>query len=129
MWLDECLGKSRGSFNPIISLCCMEGKVELPFLKHPPQTLQELHSGTEKKSKYFLKNIRAFNGMFAFPSMAGKVDHSINKGGAPPIFCIGGQNCHRIGSLLPLESKKPKFAQLYIYDTENEITNRMESFR
>ncbi|XP_020963738.1 uncharacterized protein LOC107610403 [Arachis ipaensis] len=59
----------------------------------------------------------------------GRVEHSINKGGAPPIFRTGGQNYHRIGSLLPLKSEKPKFAQLYIYDTENEITNRMESFR
>ncbi|XLU71680.1 hypothetical protein S245_030733, partial [Arachis hypogaea] len=36
MWLDECLEKSRRSSNPIFSLCCMEGKVELPFLKLPP---------------------------------------------------------------------------------------------
>ncbi|XP_072077768.1 uncharacterized protein [Arachis hypogaea] len=63
------------------------------------------------------------------PSLPRRVDHSINKCGAPPIFRIGGQNYHHIGSLLPPKSEKPKFVQLYIYDTENEITNRMESFR
>jgi hypothetical protein len=31
-----------------------------------------------------------------------------------------------MGSLLPLPGDTPKFAQLYIYDTENELANRME---
>ncbi|KAM3287547.1 hypothetical protein P3S67_020977 [Capsicum chacoense] len=38
---------------------------------------------------------------------------------------MSGQNYHHIGSLLPEIGKTPQFAQLYIYDTENEITNRM----
>ncbi|XP_075088408.1 uncharacterized protein LOC142170407 [Nicotiana tabacum] len=38
---------------------------------------------------------------------------------------MSGQNYHHIGSLLPEIGKKPQFAQLYIYDTENEISNRM----
>ena len=31
---------------------------------------------------------------------------------------------HRIGSLLPEDGQQPKFAQLYIYDTEYENNNR-----
>ncbi|KAF7841548.1 uncharacterized protein G2W53_003846 [Senna tora] len=39
-------------------------------------------------------------------------------------------NAHtQIGSLLPIEGKQPKFAQLYIYDTENEIKKRMSAIR
>ncbi|XP_020102972.1 uncharacterized protein LOC109720334 [Ananas comosus] len=30
-----------------------------------------------------------------------------------------------MGSLLPTDGHRPKFAQLYIYDTENEVTNRI----
>ncbi|OIT35849.1 putative udp-n-acetylglucosamine--peptide n-acetylglucosaminyltransferase sec [Nicotiana attenuata] len=33
----------------------------------------------------------------------------------------------KIGSLLPPEGSSPKFAQLYIYDTENEVKNRIHA--
>ncbi|XP_019195885.1 PREDICTED: uncharacterized protein LOC109189730 [Ipomoea nil] len=61
--------------------------------------------------------------------MGGKIDRTINNGTSPPIFRINGQNFHRIGSLLPALGTQPKFAQLYIHDTENEIQNRSNSFR
>nr|KAJ0201365.1 hypothetical protein LSAT_V11C600327900 [Lactuca sativa] len=41
---------------------------------------------------------------------------------------IVGQNYHSIGSLLPEQGFKPKFSQLYIYDTDNEIANRRTFF-
>ncbi|KAH1229073.1 ATP-dependent DNA helicase PIF4 [Glycine max] len=43
----------------------------------------------------------------------------------PVIYKIHGQACHLIGSLLPMPQKPPKFAQLYIYDTKNEIQNKI----
>ncbi|KAL4330014.1 hypothetical protein AHAS_Ahas13G0357700 [Arachis hypogaea] len=43
------------------------------------------------------------------------------------MFVISGQNYHSIGSLMPQQSSKPKFAQLYFYDTENEIQNRIDA--
>ncbi|XP_019189136.1 PREDICTED: uncharacterized protein LOC109183486 [Ipomoea nil] len=61
--------------------------------------------------------------------MGGKIDRTINNGTSPPIFRINGQNFHRIGSLLPSHGIQPKFAQLYIHDTENEIENRFNSLR
>ncbi|XP_019191052.1 PREDICTED: uncharacterized protein LOC109185566 [Ipomoea nil] len=61
--------------------------------------------------------------------MGGKVDSSINNGAAPPIFRINGQNFHRIGSLLPTAGVQPKFAQLYIHDTQNEIENHIKCVR
>ncbi|KAM3204632.1 hypothetical protein P3L10_028041 [Capsicum annuum] len=57
--------------------------------------------------------------------MGGQVDGSINRSKGPYVFRMSGQNYHRIGSLLHEIGKTPQFAQLYIYDTENEITNRM----
>ncbi|XP_076883417.1 uncharacterized protein LOC143532180 [Bidens hawaiensis] len=56
--------------------------------------------------------------------MGGKVDSSINKDNAPFIFRLSGENYHSIGSLLLTSGSKPKFSQLYIYDTDNEIANR-----
>ncbi|GKE18129.1 hypothetical protein Tco_1425706, partial [Tanacetum coccineum] len=35
-------------------------------------------------------------------------------------------NIRRMGSLLPDEGKPPMFSQLYIYDTENEVQNRIK---
>ncbi|XP_019184634.1 PREDICTED: uncharacterized protein LOC109179586 [Ipomoea nil] len=61
--------------------------------------------------------------------MGGKIDRSVNKNGGPPVFRINGQNFHYIGSLLPVDGKKPHFAQLYIYDTNNELSNRINSVR
>ncbi|KAK9724272.1 hypothetical protein RND81_05G060200 [Saponaria officinalis] len=62
--------------------------------------------------------------MFSFTSMGGKIDRSINQGRGPYTFKMGGQNVHLIGSLLPMDENPPKFAQLYIYDTNEEVQNR-----
>ncbi|OIT26852.1 hypothetical protein A4A49_58757, partial [Nicotiana attenuata] len=61
--------------------------------------------------------------------MGGKVDASVNQTKGPRTFKLSGQNYHQIGSLLPPEGSTPKFAQLYIYDTENEVQNRIHAPR
>jgi len=85
---------------------------------------QELFRCDDAKSKFFVKHIRRYNSMFSFTSMGGKIDKSINRGNAPFIFRLHGQNFHSMGSLLPEDGCRPKFSQLYIYDTENETLNR-----
>nr|AAQ56555.1 hypothetical protein OSJNBa0070J19.12 [Oryza sativa Japonica Group] len=57
--------------------------------------------------------------------MGVNVIDSINDGRGPYVFKISGQLCHCIGSLIPKEGRRPEYAQLYIFDTENEIRNRM----
>lgn len=83
----------------------------------------------DSQSKHFKENTRAYNNMFSFTSIGGKVQSSINNGSGPPQFILSGQNFHRIGSLIPEEGRDPKFAQLYIYDTYNENHNRMNNLR
>ncbi|XP_019153903.1 PREDICTED: uncharacterized protein LOC109150447 [Ipomoea nil] len=61
--------------------------------------------------------------------MGGRIDKEVNTGRAPPIFRLNGQNFHLLGSLLPIEGNRPKFAQLYIHDPENEMCNRLNSVR
>jgi hypothetical protein len=63
--------------------------------------------------------------MFTFTSIGGIVDKDINKGHGPYIFRMHGQNYHHIGTLLTEEGNQPCWAQLYIYDTEHEIENRI----
>jgi hypothetical protein len=65
--------------------------------------------------------------MFVMTSMGGNLDNRINDGRSPYIFRLNGQNHHRIGTLLPGDGLNPRFAQLYFYDTDNEVLNRMNS--
>ncbi|XP_035845744.1 uncharacterized protein LOC118492079 [Helianthus annuus] len=124
LWSSEG-GKGRITMDKLCyGLCCGYGKVELPVLKDANSEYQQLFHNCDTKSKFFLKNIRRYNSMFSFTSMGGKVDSKINKGIAPFIYRISGQNCHSLGSLRPPNGKQAKFSQLYIYDTENEISNR-----
>ncbi|KAM3739279.1 hypothetical protein ACB098_08G012800 [Castanea mollissima] len=107
----------------------MEGKVKLPLLKKPPPLIDELFDPLgSQRSKTFRTQIRTYNAMFAMTSMGGKIDSRINDGRHPYIFKLNGQNHHRIGTLLPNDGQHPQFAQLYFYDTENEVENRMNIF-
>lgn len=129
LWYSERIYKSKNDALPKFSLCCQEGKVSLPLLQHPPDFLHSLldYKGSTTSTS-FRQNIRAYNSIFAFTSIGAKIDTAINRRTGPYVFKISGQNYHRMGSLLPFDGESPKFAQLYIYDTENEIDNRMKAF-
>jgi hypothetical protein len=107
----------------------MKGKILIPLLKKPPQLLFNLISNEDPRSKHFKEKIRYYNSMFAFTSMGAKIENEINNGSGPSQFIISGQNYHRMGSLIPPMGQLPKYAQLYIYNTENELANRMRNFR
>ena len=110
-------------------LCCRGGKAKLPLQKDPPSFLDALlNPDGGALSKYFIKSIRSYNSMFAFTSLGAKIDRGINNGPGPYVFKINGQVHHRIGSLLPDEGRPPEYAQLYIFDTENEVENRVSIF-
>jgi len=59
--------------------------------------------------------------------MGGRIDDSVNDGTSPYVFRISGSNHHKIGTLLPPSGLVPKFAQLYIYDTNNKLSNRLNA--
>ncbi|XP_076949475.1 uncharacterized protein LOC143622122 [Bidens hawaiensis] len=129
LWkLEAARGKSTNCYYTSYSMCCGYGKVQLPSMKEPSQAYKYLFNGSSSESKFFFKNIRRYNSMFSFTSMGGKVDSSINRGNASFIFRLSGQNYHSMGSLLPKDGSKLKFSQLYIYYTENEISNRQSVF-
>ncbi|WJX30708.1 hypothetical protein P8452_19214 [Trifolium repens] len=129
LWYEERSEKSKFGDKVDFSICCQKGDVKIPLLKKPPKLLLDLINGREPRSRNFKENIRAYNSMFAFTSMGGQINEKINNGGGPPQFILGGQNYHRIGSLLPEAGTSPKFAQLYVFDTDNEVQNRASNFR
>ncbi|KAG9442189.1 hypothetical protein H6P81_018043 [Aristolochia fimbriata] len=128
MWIEERV-RDFTKWSPHYQLCCKKGKVFLPLLSRPPQILQDLYDGKLDRNTYKFKNqVRVYNSMFSFTSIGGKIDNTINDGNGPYTFKISGAYYHRIGSLLPHRGQQPKFVQLYIYDTEHEIQNRMPAF-
>ncbi|XP_017985317.1 PREDICTED: uncharacterized protein LOC18588470 [Theobroma cacao] len=128
MWYEERKNKSRNERNPRFTMCCMEGKVSLPPFKQTPSLLATLLNYKGGRTAYkFRHNIRVYNSMFQFTSIGGKIDSEINRRLGPYVFKINGQNHHKIGSLLPVDGERSKFAQLYIYDTENEVSNRINA--
>jgi hypothetical protein len=114
----------------VYTLCCRGGKISLPIYPAWPSPLAELlRFDGGAQSKKFMRLIREYNSMFAFTSLGVHVDKSVNIGNGPYVFKICGVVCHKIGSLLPpADNPVPKFAQLYIYDTEHELDRRMRVF-
>ncbi|KAF7835337.1 ATP-dependent DNA helicase PIF1 [Senna tora] len=70
--------KTKNIVHPKFSLCCMKGKVQLPAPKKTPKLLFDLFTRKDSSSPDFMKEIRNYNNMFAFTSMGGKIDHSVN---------------------------------------------------
>ncbi|XP_020967606.1 uncharacterized protein LOC107615768 [Arachis ipaensis] len=98
-WLLKRVERDSTINCPVFTVCCSKGKIQLPYLRKPPDLLYNLINGHDRKSLYFQK-----------------------------IFDLI-TNYHRIGNLLPDPGQKPKFAQLYIYDTQHEIMHRQGIFR
>ncbi|XP_050887928.1 uncharacterized protein LOC127093069 [Lathyrus oleraceus] len=128
MWYQEKTKKGKNCSVPKFQLCCGNGKVVLPLLKTPPLLLRRLlFDNSESESINYQQYCRLYNMIFAFTSSGMKVDNRFQDGRGPPNLRIHGQVCYRIGSMLPLPGESPKFAQLYIFDTDNEVQNRIEA--
>ncbi|XP_056841708.1 uncharacterized protein LOC130494895 [Raphanus sativus] len=128
MWYGERIAKRRRSKKPVFLMCCKHGKVVLPRLANPPMELMYLLCKDDELSKHYREFIRAYNMMFSFTSLGGKIDHSINNGRGPFVFRMSGENYHRIGDIVPEPGQAPKFSHLYIIDTLNEIKNRLDAY-
>ncbi|GJV04455.1 helicase [Tanacetum coccineum] len=127
IWYEERTNKGNRAINPTFSLCCQEGKVLLPKFKEMPPPLDRLLNFQDHVTAKFRDQIRVYNGMFCFTSFGARIDHSINMGRGLYTFRINGQNYHRIGSLLPAVGFQLRYAQLYLFDTHNEVRNQMSA--
>ncbi|KAK9075082.1 hypothetical protein SSX86_003401 [Deinandra increscens subsp. villosa] len=122
-WDDEKLTSSPANGPPKYNQCCKNGTVRFPFPRPPPVLLRDL-----LLDSHFQEYIRGYNSMFSMTSFGANVDDEINDGPNPYVFKVEGQICHRIGSLCPTNNRNPVYLQLYIYDTENEVANRLRIF-
>jgi len=105
-------------------ICCASGKIRLAETIAAPNLI-ELFTRQDSIGKEFRLNIRAYNNLFAFTSVRVTLDKNLANGrDGVYTFRVQGGIYHSIGSLLPTDNI-PKFIQLYIYDTEHEIENRL----
>ena len=105
------------------SLCCCKGKVKLDPLQQPPSEMIALFN-VNRSGSTFLEHIRAYNNALALASLG---CNQVCMPGFNPNFKIQGKMFHRIGSLLPADNQTPKFAQLFFYDSDNELANRLSN--
>nr|GEV41931.1 DNA helicase [Tanacetum cinerariifolium] len=123
LWYVKRLKGHSHNRTPEYSLCCKGGRMQMQRPREPPEYIKSLF-----ENKHFVENIRAYNQMFAMTSFGAKVDESINAGRGPYVFKVSGQIYHWIGSLCLPAGERPRFLQLYIYDTDNEVQNMMDHF-
>ncbi|EGZ30583.1 hypothetical protein PHYSODRAFT_367294, partial [Phytophthora sojae] len=108
--------------------CCRNDLIRVPPSHAAPSVLLQLFDNAA-----FMRSIRAYNNVFAFTSMGASrsrsltVDHSVCRDGVYN-FRVMGSVCHRIGSLLPSESGRSMYAQVYINDPDMNarVTSRMQ---
>nr|XP_043611849.1 uncharacterized protein LOC122583518 [Erigeron canadensis] len=122
-WFDERVMSVPLGRRPIYSTCCKRGSVVIDFPVDPPDAIRSLF-----QENHFMNNIRAYNSMFSMTSFGAKVDESINQGNGPYVFKITGQISHWIGSICPPPGERPRFLQMYVFDSENEVSNHLNCF-
>lgn len=71
--------------NEAPGMCCAGGKVKLPVLEPPPESLQSLIYGNSPTSKHFLTNIQKYNSCFQMTSFGAT---NIIRDGFMPTFKV-----------------------------------------
>ncbi|RPA99986.1 hypothetical protein L873DRAFT_1789214 [Choiromyces venosus 120613-1] len=97
--------------------CCKHGDVVLEKLKQLPEPLNSLMDGTTLQSKNFLKDVRRWNGLFAFTSISYNMDNRTTpQGGGLHLFQVHGAVYHLQGPLKAPTGRDAAFSQIYLYD-------------
>ncbi|KAG5565447.1 hypothetical protein RHGRI_001363 [Rhododendron griersonianum] len=118
-----CQGK-RFQYEPP-TFCCHNGEVVLTS-PSVPSRLRNLFTSQTFEALEFRKHIRAYNSIFGFTSFGVTLDKGLaNSTGGVYTFRAQGQIYHELPSLIP-SATSPCYFQLYFYDTDNELQNRLD---
>jgi hypothetical protein len=109
------------------AFCCRKGKVNIYIPELPAQLHQLFVSQADKDAKYFPKHIRYFNSYFSFTSFGVSIDHHLAsaRGNGVYYFKAHGQIYQRLDKLVA-GGRGPRHMQLYFYDTDEIIANRVK---
>jgi hypothetical protein len=122
-WMAEKVVNSQEQ-SPEFTACCQRGHVSLRPLPPPPPFLRQLLDSNDVDGNQFRSNIRQYNMALAFTSLGVTEDTVVNRRGGW-VFRVQGELCHLIGSLRADDGKTPSYAQLYIYDAQLALAQRM----
>ncbi|XP_020266738.1 uncharacterized protein LOC109842248 [Asparagus officinalis] len=90
-----------------------------------PDELYNLLTSDCNEGVEFRRNIRAYNSVFSFTSFGVALDKNLaSSRDGIYTFRAQGQIYHSLPGLIP-QNDRPRFFQLYFYDTDNELQNRM----
>ncbi|KAM3238127.1 hypothetical protein P3L10_013157 [Capsicum annuum] len=104
--------------------CCANGSMKLIHYELPVESVN-LYLGNSEESKHFHTYIRMYNNMFAFTSLGVNCDKNLaTRNCGIYTFRVQGKMYHFIDDLVP-SNRSAKNIQLYFYDTDNELVNRM----
>ncbi|KAF7839035.1 uncharacterized protein G2W53_007517 [Senna tora] len=123
----EYLTRRRASYQATraLNFCCLNGRVSLPLMPVPLELLSIYNDETEV-GRQFRQHIFMYNHIFTFTSMGVHLYGNLANGREGVYsFLAQGSIYHKIGGFLPSSSERPRFLQLYFYDTDNEINNRV----
>jgi hypothetical protein len=113
-----------GNESTLSTICCSKGKVQLPPLRSGACSPEELwivglFSANTVTGRLFRNYIRPLNNALALSSQIVR-EVSPPGGGWRPSLVIQGKLYHKMGPLLPSGAEAPSFAQLYVYDPDDE---------
>ena len=69
--------------------------------------------------------IRQYNIALTFTSLGANFDRSLLDGSGPYVLKLYGELYHNHGALIPNENRDTSYAQLYIYDSQMALNQRM----
>ncbi|XP_027077088.2 uncharacterized protein [Coffea arabica] len=105
--------------------CCSAGEIHLAETQMPEKLVQ-LYKANTPEAREFQLCIRSYNNMFAFTSLGVHYDKNFSRrNNGIYTFRVQGQIYHFINPLVPSEGERATNLQLYFYDTQHEIANRM----
>uniref|UniRef100_A0A5B7BXA3 Helitron helicase-like domain-containing protein n=2 Tax=Davidia involucrata TaxID=16924 RepID=A0A5B7BXA3_DAVIN len=106
------------------TFCCHNGQIKL-VSNDVPHELYSLFISQTEEAKEFRKHIRAYNSIFSFTSLGVNLDKDLaSTRRGIYTFRAQGQIYHNFPALIPKDNE-PCYFQLYFYDTDNELQNRM----
>uniref|UniRef100_A0A183BHX3 IRS-type PTB domain-containing protein n=1 Tax=Globodera pallida TaxID=36090 RepID=A0A183BHX3_GLOPA len=106
------------------SICCRQGRVELPTLNPHPEELKELIVGDNqtREGKEFVRNMSRYNNLLQFASVS--AGNKPCPAGGPMAVILNGEFHRRISSMQAGSTQTPGFGQLYILDPVEAMEQR-----
>ncbi|KAL7312306.1 hypothetical protein PS15m_012368 [Mucor circinelloides] len=131
MWIGERKIRSSVS-SPVFQMCCAEGEALLAPLRPLPPIIVDLLTRNDAIGREFKQNIRSYNSALIFASINANLDRRYaNEEHGAYAFRIHGGVHHLMSPGLISNTdnivQQPRFAQIYILYSTNELQNRLNA--